>query len=49
MHMSPSQLQAALNSLANANNRARVARDKIMLHYWDFDKGVLAAMFASVV
>ncbi len=32
MRLSPSQLQAALNSLANANNRAQVAREKIMQH-----------------
>lgn len=32
MHLSRSQLQAALNSLASANNRAQVAREKIMRH-----------------
>lgn len=32
MRLSTSHLQAALNSLASANNRAQVARDKIMLH-----------------
>ena len=32
MRLSPSHLQAALNSLANANNRAQVAREKVMQH-----------------
>lgn len=30
--LSPSQLQAALDSLAKANNRAQLAREKIMDH-----------------
>lgn len=32
MRLSKNQLQAALDSLASANNRAQVARDKIMQH-----------------
>ena len=32
MRLSPSHLQAELNALAKANNRAQVARDKIMQH-----------------
>jgi hypothetical protein len=30
--LSPTKLQAALDSLAAANNRAKIARDKIMDH-----------------
>jgi hypothetical protein len=32
MKLSNSQLEAAMRSLARANNRAKVARDKIMAH-----------------
>lgn len=32
VRLSPSHLQAALNALASANNRAQAARDKIMGH-----------------
>lgn len=32
MRLSKGQLQAALNSLASANNRAQAARDKVMEH-----------------
>ena len=32
MKLTPSQLQAALNSLVAANNRARIAQNKIYAH-----------------